>query len=545
MQPQMQPQDIPKECGHCQAQFNPQFNLARSRYHCRVCDRDYCSKCVEVEDTKNPNLPRCVCVECIEKKPVWSGKSVHSCDCEVVAGLSNQTRTNIRGVLYVRIIEAKGLTAADMNLVSKASSDPYCILQVDDGEPVKTKTDLGTLDPYWDVDACFHVGGSHSILKINVFDYDFGRADDPLGDLSLHVGDLKVNSREKGWFKLNPPCPPYDQPVGGIHLELLMLEENRWNHLMSCISPPVEVPPPPPLDIDHIYQSAMHIWDLAYTRSIGWFLFEFLDILYWEHPKKTVIALVVWNITATFSSHWFTILCILLVIYMLQQRALKDINDASGHHSQLNRLMTMTLSGPAARPAVERVQPTDDKWEEQSLGGVVSHLALMSPSWLKETISSLQPTARVGAETLHWIRAVFCWQAPESAVVAFSLILCAGFTEWASSATSLRVFGSAILVCMVAPQTLAGFIHHASWRFKSKAPLAVTVHSHYRDEWTSEEKSFGLTSYLTNGNLENVVSLPAERARGMFGQAGCMRGVSKAIQERLSTARSSRHASTF
>lgn len=166
------------------------------------------------------------------------------------------------------------------------------------------------------------------------------------------------------------------------------------------------------------------------------------------------------------------------------------------------------------------------------------HLALMSPSWLQETIRSLQPTARFGAETLHWIRLVFCWQAPESAVVAFSIILCAVFTEWASSATSLRLFGSAILVCMVAPQALAGFIHHASWMFKSKAPLAVIVHSHYQDEWTSEEKSFGLTSYLTSRNLENVVSLPAERARGIFGQAGCMRGVSKVILERFSTARS-------
>jgi len=511
------------------------MGLSRSRYHCRVCDQDYCFKCVEVENTKNPALPRCVCVECIGKKPVWTGKSIQSCDCQIVAELA-KTRTNPRGILYVRVIEAKGLIASDIGLVRKASSDPYCILQVDDGECVKTKTVLGTLDPYWDVAARFHVGGSHSVLKIQLFDYDFGRSDDHLGDLTLHVGDLKVNSKEKGWFKLNPPCPPFDQAVGGIHLELLMLEENRWQHLMSCINPPITVPPSPPLDTDHIYQSVMHIWDLAYTRSIGWFLSEFLDVIFWEHPKKTIITLVVWNILATFSNHWFTMLCIWLVVYMFQQRALKDLHDASAHHSQLSRLMSLTLS----REAVETVQPTDDKWEEESLGGVVRQLALMSPRWLQETISSLQPTARVGAETLHWMHSIFCWQAKESPVVAFSLVLCAGFTEMVSGVTCLRVFGSAILVAVVAPQALTGFFHHVSWNFKPKAPLAVTVHRHYQAEWTNQQTHSGLTHYFTCDALDRVASFPAKRARGVFGQAGCMRGVSKVIQERLSTARSSR-----
>jgi len=92
---------------------------------------------------------------------------------------------NMAYEIEVTIWRAAGLREAD--IVPGMSSDPYCVCAVQGrgSSTFKTPTVANDLSPRWDVYAHitdFHYGDS---LGFTVWDKDFGKADDALGQVSL------------------------------------------------------------------------------------------------------------------------------------------------------------------------------------------------------------------------------------------------------------------------------------------------------------------------------------------------------------------------
>jgi len=179
--------------------------------------------------------------------------------------------------------------------VNTFSSDPYCIIQVDDGDCLKTKIAASALEPHWNGCAAFELTGSNSILQLTVFDHDFGVQDNIVGALELPVGDLGSNVVRNGWLKLYPMKGQgfsVDERCGGIYIELKIMERKHWQHFLSYIDLLLQ----PHQDIDHFYQSIMHICNLAYTHCLSPFILLFFSFLFWIHPVKSAAAVLIWNL---------------------------------------------------------------------------------------------------------------------------------------------------------------------------------------------------------------------------------------------------------
>ncbi|KAH3767558.1 Phosphatidylserine decarboxylase proenzyme 2 precursor [Pelomyxa schiedti] len=107
-----------------------------------------------------------------------------------------------RGLLEIKVIEAKGVLAADLN----GLSDPYCIIKFA-GKECRSRTIMKTLDPKWDETFHFVVPATatHFTVLFEVWDWDTISSSDFLGKVEFDIGNLPFNNSVEKWLSLEEP----------------------------------------------------------------------------------------------------------------------------------------------------------------------------------------------------------------------------------------------------------------------------------------------------------------------------------------------------
>lgn len=117
---------------------------------------------------------------------------------------------NDRTTLKVKVIEARGVRAADSHLIGSDSSDPYVkvfIRKQDRGNYHKTNVIKKTLNPVWGESFVLYPSNEQLIcdaLHFEVYDKDKGSADDLLGIVKLsiaHFANPDNNDRDE-WYTI-------------------------------------------------------------------------------------------------------------------------------------------------------------------------------------------------------------------------------------------------------------------------------------------------------------------------------------------------------
>ncbi|XP_065191832.1 rasGAP-activating-like protein 1 [Sycon ciliatum] len=103
--------------------------------------------------------------------------------------------------VHIRVAEAKNLPAKDIS----GTSDPFCILRVDNQEVARTATVWKSLSPFWGEDFTLHIPRGFHNISVYVYDEDLVGQDDIIGKLSLsHSTVTKSVKGVDGWFPLQP-----------------------------------------------------------------------------------------------------------------------------------------------------------------------------------------------------------------------------------------------------------------------------------------------------------------------------------------------------
>ncbi|XP_066418084.1 rasGAP-activating-like protein 1 isoform X2 [Molothrus aeneus] len=125
--------------------------------------------------------------------------------------------------LRCRVLEGKDLPAKDLS----GSSDPYCVVKVDNEVVARTATVWKSLNPFWGEEITLLLPRGFHSLAIYVLDEDTIGQDDVIGKVSLSHQQISAEPRGiDSWLSLAPVSP--DQEVQGeIHLELQVPERGH------------------------------------------------------------------------------------------------------------------------------------------------------------------------------------------------------------------------------------------------------------------------------------------------------------------------------
>ncbi|NWZ95752.1 RASL1 protein, partial [Nesospiza acunhae] len=107
------------------------------------------------------------------------------------------------------------------------SSDPYCVVKVDNEVVARTATVWKSLNPFWGEEITLLLPRGFHSLAIYVMDEDAIGQDDVIGKVSLSQQQISAEPRGiDSWLSLAPVSP--DQEVQGeIHLELWVPEQGH------------------------------------------------------------------------------------------------------------------------------------------------------------------------------------------------------------------------------------------------------------------------------------------------------------------------------
>ncbi|XP_068065254.1 rasGAP-activating-like protein 1 isoform X3 [Anomalospiza imberbis] len=125
--------------------------------------------------------------------------------------------------LRCRVLEGKDLPAKDVF----GSSDPYCVVKVDNEVVARTATVWKSLNPFWGEEITLLLPRGFHSLTIYVLDEDTIGQDDVIGKVSLSHQQISADPQGvDNWLSLAPVNP--DQEVQGeIHLELRVPEQGH------------------------------------------------------------------------------------------------------------------------------------------------------------------------------------------------------------------------------------------------------------------------------------------------------------------------------
>uniref|UniRef100_A0A8C5DWD8 RAS protein activator like 1 n=1 Tax=Gouania willdenowi TaxID=441366 RepID=A0A8C5DWD8_GOUWI len=118
--------------------------------------------------------------------------------------------------LYFRIVEGRNLPAKDVS----GTSDPYCIVKVDNEVVARTATVWKNLNPFWGEEYTLHLPMGFHTLSFHVMDEDTIGHDDVIGKISL--SKEAIGAQAKGldsWLNLTRVNPD-EEVQGEIHLGL-------------------------------------------------------------------------------------------------------------------------------------------------------------------------------------------------------------------------------------------------------------------------------------------------------------------------------------
>ncbi|KAH1180244.1 rasGAP-activating-like protein 1 isoform X1 [Mauremys mutica] len=123
--------------------------------------------------------------------------------------------------LHFRVVEGRSLPAKDVS----GTSDPYCIVKVDNEVVARTATVWKNLNPFWGEEYTLHLPMGFHSLAFYVLDEDTVGHDDVIGKISL--SKEWISSYPRGidsWINLTH-VDPNEEVQGEICLELKVLEE--------------------------------------------------------------------------------------------------------------------------------------------------------------------------------------------------------------------------------------------------------------------------------------------------------------------------------
>lgn len=125
--------------------------------------------------------------------------------------LSLDTLVNMKsppplGVLKIQVLEGRGLTAADVSLFGKKSSDPFVEIEIGHGK-ARTSTVENTVNPVWDdMPVNMLVYNAAQLVCITAMDDDVMTSDDALGKVigyNVYLFCKETNDKPDGvWFDL-------------------------------------------------------------------------------------------------------------------------------------------------------------------------------------------------------------------------------------------------------------------------------------------------------------------------------------------------------
>ncbi|XP_077418050.1 RAS protein activator like 1 [Vanacampus margaritifer] len=125
--------------------------------------------------------------------------------------------------LYFRIVEGRNLPAKDVS----GTSDPYCIVKVDNEVVARTATVWKNLNPFWGEEYTLHLPMGFHSLSFQVMDEDTIGHDDVIGKISL--SKEAIGSQTKvldSWMNLTR-VDPDEEVQGEIHLTLQLLKHTE------------------------------------------------------------------------------------------------------------------------------------------------------------------------------------------------------------------------------------------------------------------------------------------------------------------------------
>ncbi|XP_066226942.1 rasGAP-activating-like protein 1 isoform X2 [Saccopteryx leptura] len=129
--------------------------------------------------------------------------------------------------LNVRVVEGRALPAKDVS----GSSDPYCIVKVDDEVVARTATVWRSLSPFWGEEYTVHLPLDFHHLAFYVLDEDTVGHDDIIGKISLSKEAITADPRGiDSWINLSR-VDPDAEVQGEIYLAVQMLEDGRGRYV--------------------------------------------------------------------------------------------------------------------------------------------------------------------------------------------------------------------------------------------------------------------------------------------------------------------------
>ena len=346
-----------KDCPICHKELSW---LSRKRT-CTLCHNTSCRDCA----SKKVLEGEIVCTVC--QKARGLSKKSHDAPIPVVeqppapalspSELSQQRRQLIPqqcyANLHVKIIEARGLIAADTNLLGRpTASDPYCVITLT-REKTKRVTNYieSTLSPVWNEEFDIPVRFPNQNLVIKVFDRDVTSKDDEMGYIEIPISSLPNGREITGWAPLlfyenvDPnqllEVAPGDTvfaskrvpvPAGSVRVSLT-LDFKIHQELFAYIRSAVAIPPSKKVqfNVNALYGPGMLVVDLLWWRVGQPILGYIMYVLYWENFLVSLLSLLVWIPLAMHMEYWpsgFFFLMDALMVRNLVKRKYKALAEA-------------------------------------------------------------------------------------------------------------------------------------------------------------------------------------------------------------------------
>ncbi|KAJ8394733.1 hypothetical protein AAFF_G00043330 [Aldrovandia affinis] len=135
-----------------------------------------------------------------------------------------------RSTLFIRIVEAKNLPVKDIT----GSSDPYCIVRIDNEAIIRSATIWKTLSPFWGEEYNVHLPPSFHTVSFHVLDEDSLSRDDVIGKVSISKEALAAKPQGMdGWVNLTE-IDPDEEVQGEIHLQVSVQGEGDVPRALRC-----------------------------------------------------------------------------------------------------------------------------------------------------------------------------------------------------------------------------------------------------------------------------------------------------------------------
>ncbi|EGW13867.1 RasGAP-activating-like protein 1 [Cricetulus griseus] len=127
------------------------------------------------------------------------------------------------GSLSIRVVEGRALPAKDVS----GSSDPYCLVKVDDEVVARTATIWRSLSPFWGEEYTVHLPLDFHHLAFYVLDEDTVGHDDIIGKISLSKEAITADPRGiDSWINLSR-VDPDAEVQGEVYLAVQLLDDAR------------------------------------------------------------------------------------------------------------------------------------------------------------------------------------------------------------------------------------------------------------------------------------------------------------------------------